>query len=204
MQNSRSIYTCNLSMFTGLVEEVGRIVCLETQGTSCLSFLTSCPSFLLSVEAPKIAGGSQIGDSIAVNGCCLSVIKIVGSKIDFNLLQETLRCTNFGDLRLGCPVNCEPSLAANGRLGGHFVQGHIDATASVVFANLAENDFRLEIEIPSGFARYLISKGSIAVNGVSLTVAQLKEHSFVAWIIPQTLERTNLGALRAGDRVNLE
>jgi riboflavin synthase len=189
-------------MFTGLVEEVGRMVCLE--GTSRPSIPPSRLSFLLSIEAPKIAAVSQIGDSIAVNGCCLSIVKIVGSKIDFNLLQETLRCTNFGNLRPGSPVNCELSLTAHGRLGGHFVQGHVDSTAPVVSADSSGNDFRLEIEIPSGFARYLICKGSVAVNGVSLTVAQLQERSFVVWIIPQTLERTNLGVLRADDRVNLE
>ncbi len=185
-------------MFTGLVEEVGVHVGIQSTSSS------PSPSFLLSIEAPKIAVVAQLGDSISLNGCCLSIVKIAGSRMDFHLLQETLRCTNLGDLRSGSLVNCEAALALNSRLGGHFVQGHVDATASVISADFSENDFRLEIEIPPGFARYLISKGSVAVNGVSLTVAQLRERSFVVWIIPQTLEQTNLGTLRSGDRINLE
>ncbi|PWU06745.1 MAG: riboflavin synthase [Verrucomicrobia bacterium] len=181
-------------MFTGLVQEVGNFIGLETQKDF----------FLLSIQAPKTAGGSKVGDSVAVDGCCLTVVSIAEDRMHFNLLQETLKRTSLGGLHAGDPVNCEPALAAGDRFGGHLVQGHIDTTAQVISTNPCENDFRLEIEIPPGFGQYLISQGSVAVNGVSLTVAELKECSFVIWIIPHTLENTNLGSLQAGKRVNLE
>ncbi len=181
-------------MFTGLIEEVGRVLCVEARKEF----------FLFSIEAPKIASASGVGDSIAINGCCLTIIKIEDSRIDFNLLQETMRCTNLGELRPGDPVNCEPSLAVGDRFGGHLVQGHVDTTAHTVSANFFGNDFRLEVEIPSGFGQYVISKGSVALNGVSLTVAELKERSFVVWVIPHTMEKTNLGSLQAGKCINLE
>lgn len=181
-------------MFTGLIEEVGHFVCLSPRETF----------FLISIEAPKTAAISKIGDSIAVNGCCLTVTQIAGSRIDFNLLQETLRCTHFSDLKPHSPVNCETSLTMSKPLGGHFVQGHVDTTGPVISTNFSSNDFRLEIGIPSGFAHYLIPKGSIALNGVSLTVARLKASSFVVWVIPHTLEQTNLASLKVGEQVNLE
>lgn len=179
-------------MFTGLIQEVGRIIRVDTT------------SFLLSIDAPKTAAVSQIGDSIAINGCCLTAVKIDGSRINFNLLQETLHGTNLGKLQPNSPVNCEPALAANQRLGGHFVQGHVDTTAVVLCTSFSAKDYRLEIELAPAFAHYLISKGSIAVNGVSLTVATLNKDSFVIWIIPHTLEQTNLGNVQIGNQVNLE
>jgi len=180
-------------MFTGLIEEVGSVVSMEASTKP-----------LLCIEAPKIAAASAVGDSIAINGSCLTIVKIANSQIDCDLLEETMRCTNLWELCPGDPVNCEASLVVGDRFGGHLVQGHVDTTAQVVSTSFVRNDFRLEVAIPSGFSQYLISKGSVALNGVSLTVAELKEHSFVVWIIPHTLGKTNLGSLQAGKHVNLE
>jgi riboflavin synthase len=181
-------------MFTGIVEETGRIVAL-----------TQTPAGVqLTVEAPLVSQGLQIGDSVANNGCCLTATSIEGSRISFDLLAETVRCTNFGELSEGAPVNLERSLPANGRLGGHFVSGHVDCAAKVIGFEPVGADYRLEVELPQAFAHYIAFKGSIAIDGISLTVAEVKEKSFVVWIIPHTLEVTNLHARKAGQRVNLE
>jgi len=181
-------------MFTGIVEETGRIVALKTtpQGVS------------LTLEASLVSQGLQLGDSVATNGCCLTVTAIDGSRLTFDLLAETVRRTNLGALVEGSPVNLERSLPANGRLGGHFVSGHIDCTAPVLAFEQVGADYRLEVELPAEFAHYLAFKGSIAIDGISLTVAEAKPKSFVVWIIPHTLEVTNLHARKAGQEVNLE
>ena len=127
-----------------------------------------------------------------------------GGALCFDLLNETLKRTNLKDVRPGDSVNLERALAANGRLGGHFVQGHIDCASPVVSFEQKGADYRLEIALPSEFAHYVTLKGSIAVNGISLTIAELKQDSFVIWIIPHTLEVTNLRAIKSGDLVNLE
>jgi len=181
-------------MFTGLVEETATVVALERAGAGGR----------LTVEAPLVSQDARLGDSIAVNGCCLTVAAAQGVRLAFDLLEETLFRTNLGALSPGAKVNLERALPANGRLGGHFVQGHIDCTSPVLSFEPHGNDHRLEIALPPEFARYVVFKGSIAVDGVSLTVAELKEESFVLWIIPHTLAATRLGGLRAGERVNLE
>ena len=156
----------------------------------------------LTVET-RLASELHLGESLAVNGCCLTV---TGKEdyVAFDLLAETLNRTNLGALQPGSRVNLERALRADGRFGGHFVQGHIDTTANVIDADSKGTDLHLLIEIPSSGAGYFIEKGSIAVNGVSLTVASLAEEYFGLWIIPHTLQETNLGDLKAGDRVNLE
>jgi len=181
-------------MFTGIVEEKGRIVALKTtpQGVS------------LTLEAALVSQGLQVGDSVATNGCCLTVTSMEGPRLTFDLLAETVRCTNLGELSEGSVVNLERSLPANGRLGGHFVSGHIDCTAPVISFEQVGADYRLEVELPPAFAHYMAFKGSIAIDGISLTVAEVKPTSFVVWIIPHTLEVTNLHARKAGQRVNLE
>lgn len=183
-------------MFTGLVEETGSVLALETAARG--------GGARLALEAPEIARGAKLGDSIAVNGCCLTVVAQTHTSVAFDLLAETLRCTNLGALQPGALVNLERALAAGGRMGGHFVQGHIDGAAPVVSFASSGVDHRLEIELPSAFARYVVPKGSIAVNGISLTVAEVFGKSFVLWIIPHTLAATNLRALKPGDAVNLE
>jgi len=181
-------------MFTGLIEEVGSVLGIHAtdRGTQ------------LQIVAPRVAEKIQIGDSIAVNGCCLTVAAHRGEQFTFDLLGETLDRTNLKTLRQESRVNLERALAADGRLGGHFVQGHVDCAARIVALEENAADHRLEIELPAEFAHYVASKGSIAVNGISLTVAEVSEESFAVWIIPHTKSQTNLDTARADDLVNLE
>ena len=181
-------------MFTGLIEEIGSVILLETGE----------PGAQLQIVAPRVAEKIQIGDSIAVNGCCLTVAAHRGEQLTFDLLEETLDRTNLKTLRQESRVNLERALAADGRLGGHFVQGHVDCAARILAAETTDAEQRLEVELPAEFAHYVAYKGSIAVNGVSLTVAEILPESFAVWIIPHTKAQTNLGTARAGDLVNLE
>lgn len=194
-RHRRAIFTKLLStVFTGLVETLGTL----------RDFTDTPKGRHLFIETPTLIDGTLLGESIAVNGCCLTVAEIAESALRFDLLAETLRATNLGDLAVGSRVNLERALAANARLGGHFVQGHVDCPARVIAATNDGPDLGLTIELPVAFARYVVAKGSIAVNGVSLTVAKLRPDDFELWIIPHTRAQTNLGDLRAGDVVNLE
>jgi riboflavin synthase len=181
-------------MFTGLIEQVAPAHVLGK----------ARKARQLAIGAPAAWRNLEAGESIAVNGCCLTITTLSAGKIIFDLLEETLARTNLGRLDAGGPVNLERALPANGRLGGHFVQGHIDCTARVLRLEQRSADFRLEIDLPNDFARYLAPKGSIAVNGVSLTIAERTRQSFVVWIIPHTWEKTNLRFLEPGALVNLE
>lgn len=181
-------------MFTGLIEEVGSVL-----GVRATDWGTQ-----LQVVAPRVAEKIHIGDSIAVNGCCLTVAAHRADQVTFDLLEETLDRTNLKALRQESPVNLERALAADGRLGGHFVQGHVDCAARIVGWEKHGADHRLEVELPADFAHYVAYKGSIAVNGISLTVAEVSETSFAVWIIPHTKSQTNLDTARADDLVNLE
>ena len=181
-------------MFTGLIEEVGEVLWIRAtkSGTQ------------LQLAAPLVAEDLKKGDSVSVNGCCLTANAIRENTITFDLLAETLERTNLGALRRESPVNLERAMPANGRLGGHFVQGHIDCTARVLSYTRENADSRLEVELPEAFAHYAAFKGSIALNGISLTIAELHPASFVVWIIPHTRKQTNLEGLQAGDRLNVE
>jgi len=181
-------------MFTGLVEETGELLSLER----------SAAGARLTVRAALVSRDVQLGDSVAVNGCCLTVTAADGEMLAFDLLAETLSRTNLGELTPGAPVNLERALSAHARLGGHFVQGHIDTASRVLGFEQVKADYRLEIALPKEFARYVAFKGSIAIDGISLTVAEVGEESFVVWIIPHTLAVTNLRARKAEERVNLE
>ena len=181
-------------MFTGLVEETGELLALERSATGAR----------LTLRAPLITGDIHLGDSVAVNGCCLTVAAHEGGTLAFDLLDETLARTNLGALAPGAPVNLERALAAHARLGGHFVQGHIDTSSPILAFEQVKADRRLEIALPKEFARYAAFKGSIAIDGISLTVAEVHAESFVVWIIPHTLAVTNLQAKKAGELVNLE
>jgi riboflavin synthase len=181
-------------MFTGLVQECG----------SVSQFIALPSGARLRVRAPQLASGAALGDSIAVNGCCLTVCERDGELLQFDLLAETLRCTNLGGLKEGSLVNLEPALSAHAKLGGHFVQGHVDCTSEIFGFHPVGTDHRLEIGLPPESGKYVVHKGSIAVNGISLTVAEITPRSFVLWIIPHTLAVTQLRQCRAGDRVNLE
>jgi riboflavin synthase len=181
-------------MFTGLIEEVG----------SVLGIHATDRGMRLQVVAPHLAEKVRIGDSIAVNGCCLTVAARRAEQLAFDLLAETLDRTNLKALRQESRVNLERALAADGRLGGHFVQGHVDCASRIAALEKNGADYRLEIELPGDFAHYIAQKGSIAVNGISLTVAEVSENSFAVWIIPHTRSQTNLETARADDLVNLE
>ena len=182
------------NMFTGLIEEVGRVVSRQAAERGSQ----------LRIAAPRIAEKIQIGDSIAVNGCCLTVALHRSGEFAFDLLAETLDRTNLQALHPESRVNLERALAADGRLAGHFVQGHVDCAARILAFEKSGADYRLEIELPAHFSRYVAHKGSIAINGISLTVAELSETSFVVWIIPYTMAQTNLDTAHPGDLVNLE
>jgi riboflavin synthase len=181
-------------MFTGLIEEVGRVLSLRAtdRGTQ------------LHLAAPLISADLAQGDSVCVNGSCLTTTTVRDGQLTFDLLEETLERTNLRSLRRDSPVNLERALAADARLGGHFVQGHIDCAARVLNLEESAADFRLEVELPNDFAHYAACKGSIALNGVSLTIAELLPASFAVWLIPHTRQKTNLENLQPGELVNVE
>lgn len=181
-------------MFTGLVKEVGEVGWLRRTDQAVQ----------VMIKAPKTAPRIRTGESVAVNGCCLTVTAHRGGQMMFDLLAESLDKTNFGRLKPGSPVNLERALRVEGRLGGHFVQGHVDCTGELIAVEEKGADVRLGISFAPEFAGYVVYKGSIAVNGVSLTVASVEDSRFSVWIIPHTLDATNLGDLEVGDLVNLE
>ena len=192
-------------MFTGIVEELGRVVRLETVEDSAR----------LTVEAPTVTQDVSLGDSVSVNGCCLTVTAVHGSTFTADLMAETLTRTTLGSQAPGDPVNLERALRASDRLGGHIVQGHVDATAEVLDHHRGEHWDLLRIGLPQEIARYVAVKGSVALDGVSLTVVDVVDASADApvpgagaslsvGLIPETLRRTTLGSRRPGERVNLE
>jgi riboflavin synthase len=180
-------------VFTGLVAGLGRIGAIDRSGDGAR----------VTIETTLVAE-LNAGDSIAVNGVCLSAAVLEDGSFSADAMNETLSRTSLGDLKPGAEVNLELPLRAEDRLGGHIVQGHVDGVGRV--ASVSDDGFarRLGIEAPEDVMRYVIEKGSIAVDGVSLTVAGLDSRSFTVSLIPDTLERTNLGRAAVGDRVNLE
>jgi riboflavin synthase len=181
-------------MFTGIIEETG----------SVLDFSEQQAAYRLKLSAKRVLDDLQMGDSIAVNGCCLTAIAFDAESVSFDLLQESVRLTSFQNIQPGDPVNLERSLRFNGKIGGHFVTGHIDATGKVSHAEYRGKDLYLRITPPPAFMKYLVYKGSIAIDGVSLTVAEVDDAGFAVWLIPHTLEVTNLHAKAPGNLVNLE
>ncbi|MGJ3243628.1 MAG: riboflavin synthase [Opitutales bacterium] len=183
-------------MFTGLIEETGEVLAFGEEDHACI----------LTLHADRVIAddGLAPGDSLAVNGCCLTVARIDGPVIGFDLLGETVRLTSFRDLAVGSAVNLERSLLPTTRLGGHFVSGHVDAVGRVTAAEPRGKDRYLRIEPPVECLKFLACKGSIAIDGISLTVAEVDATGFAVWLIPHTLEVTNLSDRSAGDAVNLE
>ena len=196
-------------MFTGIVEELGHVVRLETVEDSAR----------LTVEAPTVTQDASLGDSISVNGCCLTVAAMHGSTFTADLMAETLTRTTLGSQAPGDPVNLERALRATDRLGGHIVQGHVDATAEVLDRSHGEHWDLLRVGLPREVARYVAVKGSVALDGVSLTVVDVEDAqhdapdasptpgagaSLSVGLIPETMRRTTLGRRRPGERVNLE
>lgn len=177
-------------MFTGIVRELGRVEAVEPAEALVR----------LRIRAPETAADAVVGDSVAVNGVCLTAVEAGDGTIAFDAVPETLRRSSLGRLEPGSAVNVEPSLRAGDRLGGHFVQGHVDGIGHVRSAD----EEGLEIEAPAAVLRYCVEKGAIAVEGVSLTIAALGDDGFSVALVPHTREATTLGALGAGDEVNLE
>lgn len=181
-------------MFTGLIEEVGAVVAVRAYDHGAE----------LEIAAPRTAKDVNRGESIAVNGCCLTLTSCRNECLSFDLLEETITRTNLCNLRQNSPVNLERALRADGRIGGHFVQGHVDCVAPIIAFDAKGADFRLEVELPEKSSHYVASKGSIAINGISLTIAEVLARSFIVWIIPYTKRHTNLDRATTGDLVNLE
>ena len=195
-------------MFTGIVKEAGTVE----------SVRKSSAGIRLAVRARNTAAGLKIGDSIALNGCCLTVVEITSAKVrpgkgrgsrservvSFDLLHETWKRTNLQFAKEGALVNLERPLRTDGRLDGHFVTGHIDGLGRIEKWEWRGADHLLEVSAPSTIMRYVVSKGSIALDGISLTVAEVREERFVVWIIPHTFEITALRERKVGDAVNLE
>jgi len=181
-------------MFTGIIEEVGRVV----------AFAPAKDAWSLQLAAKLVPSDVAVGDSVAVNGCCLTVTRFDAGNLWFDLLEETRRLTNFSELKPGSAVNLERSLKPESRLGGHFVSGHIDALGRVEVFEARGKDHYLRVAAPVGCGRYLVLKGSIAIDGISLTVAEVAADSFAVWLIPHTLAATNLREKKTGSGVNLE
>lgn len=181
-------------MFSGIVEETGSVV----------SFAPGADAWRLVISAAVVTQNLQMGDSIAVNGCCLTAVAFNERQIEFDLLAETVRLTNFRDLQAGSKVNLERSLRFDGKLGGHFVTGHVDAQGKLATIEPRGQDWYLRIEPPQEYLHYLVYKGSIAIDGISLTVADVDATGFSVWIIPHTRAVTNLCDRKPGDSVNLE
>jgi len=181
-------------MFTGIVQEAGVVKAVTPRGRG----------WSLEVEAGAVAKEAEPGDSIAVNGCCLTVTAVKGSRMTFDLLDETRSKTNLKTVQAGSRVNLEESLRADGKVGGHFVTGHIEATAKVMKWGRAGQDWELEAEVPAGTERYVVPKGCVALDGISLTVGRVEGRKFNVWIIPHTYEVTTLKDRKEGDELNLE
>lgn len=181
-------------MFTGLIEEVGEVV----------AFSKGVDAWRLIVRAKDVVDGLSLGDSVAVNGCCLTAVNIEGDELAFDLLEETLRLTSFGQTKVKDRVNLERSLAVGARLGGHFLSGHVDTLGRIAVLEERGSDVYLRIDVDPKYLRYVVHKGCIGIHGISLTVAEVDEAGFAFWIIPHTLAATNLQTCKAGDSVNLE
>jgi riboflavin synthase len=182
-------------VFTGIVQDVGRVVRCEPRGGD-LRLTIDCRQLDLSVV--------RLGDSVCVQGCCLTAVELSGKTFAADVSRETLSLTTLGELAPGAPVNLEPALRAGEPLGGHLVSGHIDGVAQITAVSSEARSQRLTIEAPAALARYLVPKGSVSVDGVSLTLNEVAGSRFGVNIIPHTQSNTTLGQLIVGARVNLE
>lgn len=181
-------------MFTGIVEETGKVVAF-TQGAD---------SWKLQIAADVALRDVALGDSIAVNGCCLTVTQFDAGNLWFDVLEESRRLTNLSTVVIGGAVNLERALRFGGKIGGHFVTGHVDGMGVIEVFEPRGADHYLRVRAPKGQGRYLIHKGSITIDGISLTVAEVEGDAFAVWLIPTTIQITNLREKRAGAPVNLE
>lgn len=181
-------------MFTGLIIELGEVISLDRRNESAR----------LSVRGSEVVKDAALGDSIAINGVCLTVVAVDKEALSFDVSYETLKSTNLGNLKRGDKVNLEPSLRPTSKLGGHFVTGHVDGIGKIRSKTPLGNAMRIEIESPESVLKYLVGKGSVAVDGISLTVVDVLKDAFSIVIIPHTASMTTIGIKTTGDTVNLE
>jgi riboflavin synthase len=181
-------------MFTGLIIELGEIAAIDRRAQDAK----------LTIKGHKILQDIAIGDSIAINGVCLTVTALKGDVVSFDVSGETLKSTNLGELKRGDKVNLEPSLRPNSKMGGHFVSGHVDGIGRIRSRRTEGNAERIEIESPVNVLKYLVQKGSVSVDGISLTIVDVLKDAFSLVIIPHTASLTTIGFKKAGDTVNLE
>jgi len=181
-------------MFTGIIREVGKVIEAQKHGNSVL----------FKIQASTTLQGKKIGESISINGVCLTITKIEANNFSCEAVEETLNKTNLGELKENDEVNLEPALKLNESLDGHLVQGHVDSTEIIQSVEKQENQTKISISLEKEISQYLAFKGSITINGVSLTISDLQEDNFTVTIIPHTLENTNLGKIKKNDKVNLE
>ena len=183
-------------MFTGIVEALGKVT----------KIVNGADSAQLTIESPGFFTDIKLGDSISVNGCCLTAVTNTADIFTVDVMKQTLAITNIGKLAEGDVVNLEKAMLVTDRLGGHIVQGHVDALAQVAAINEGADWYEIIVLVPTDYLKYIQPQGSITLNGVSLTVAKLDDakSEVSVWLIPETLKRTNLGQLQVGDQVNLE
>ncbi|MEY3108361.1 MAG: hypothetical protein RL730_712 [Actinomycetota bacterium] len=180
-------------MFTGLVADKGEVLALDMKEDSALITIKS-----------KLLTDVKIGDSISVNGVCLTVISKTNESFQSDVMVQTLKLSSLGKLKVGDPVNLELAMAANSRMGGHIVQGHVDGIATVKENSSGEKWNKFVIEIPKELTKYVVNQGSITIDGVSLTVGSILKNEVTLWLIPETLAKTNLGDKTSGNQVNVE
>lgn len=181
-------------MFTGIIEDIGSVVSLHSSGNS----------MVLTIESKKIVGDVHLGDSISVNGVCLTVTRYTSSTFTVDVMPETMKDTSLKMLKSGSPVNLERAMSANGRFGGHFVSGHIDGTGRIIKKEHKDNAVYYMIELEESLSKFCIPKGSIAIDGTSLTIFGLEKNQVTVSLIPLTHQDTVLGRKNAGDIVNIE
>jgi len=183
-------------MFTGLIAELGSITAIEKSDTSAV----------FTINAPGLISQIAVGDSVAVNGVCLTATSIDGTAFTADVMMQTLALTSLSQIYVGSPVNLELAAQLNARMGGHLVQGHVDAVATVVGLTPGDKWAQFDISVPANLSKYIVNQGSICLDGISLTVGEINDTNNVVtvWLIPETLERTNLSTLLPGDLINVE
>jgi len=184
-------------MFTGIIEELGYVVKFDKE-------TTSRSAAKMKINLGKLAKGLKIGDSVAINGVCLTAIGISKNNAEFEMIGETIKKTNLGFLQKGDKVNIERSLKVGQRLEGHFVLGHVDGVGKIIEIKSTAEQVKIWIQIPKELSKYIIKKGSVTVDGISLTVVDIKQNKFSVSIIPHTMQITNLNSKKEGDKVNIE
>jgi riboflavin synthase len=183
-------------MFTGLIAELGSITAIKKSDTSAI----------FTIKAPELIAEISVGDSVAVNGVCLTATSIDGTSFTADVMVQTLNLTSLSQIFVGSPVNLELAAQLNARMGGHMVQGHVDGVATVVSLTPGDKWAQFDIKVPVELSKYIVNQGSICLDGISLTVGQVNDENNVVtvWLIPETLERTNLSTLLPGDLINVE